>query len=91
MANLIQKYYVYKDIAKIPPEIENLQNYHHEPIDLIDKIQKISTEDKTHLSLYQNIYETLNSVRDLHLDIKLNTIEKNINIASYMFLSLVNY
>ena len=87
-ANLLKKFYIYQDISKIPPEIKNLPNYHHEPLDLIDKLKKISTEDNTHLGLYQNIHEVLSSVRDLHLNIKLNIIEQNINIASYTFFSL---
>ena len=88
IANLLKKFYIYQDISKIPPEIKNLPNYHHEPLDLIDKLKKISTEDNTHLGLYQNIHEVLSSVRDLHLNIKLNIIEQNINIASYTFFSL---
>ena len=41
IANLLKKFYIYQDISKIPPEIKNLPNYHHEPLDLIDKLKKI--------------------------------------------------
>ena len=58
IANLIQKYYVYKDIAKIPPEIEYLPNYHHEPIDLIDKLKRFRLKIKLIL-VYIKIYMKL--------------------------------
>ena len=38
ISSIIDKYYIYKDIAKKPPEIPNLKNYHHEAIDMIKLI-----------------------------------------------------
>ena len=85
ITGILQKFYIYKDIAKIPPEIENIKNYHHNPIDLIDNLNKFSTKNKTHLSLYQNINQILSSVRDNHLNIELNIIDNKINISSFHF------
>ena len=85
ITRILQKFYIYKDIAKIPPEIENIKNYHHKPIDLIESLNKISAKNKTYLSLYQNINQILSSVRDKHLDIQLNIIDNKINISSCLF------
>ena len=75
MSLLLDKYYVYKDIAKKPPEVENLTDYHHKPIDMIASLKAISTKNQTYLSLYQDIFKVLKSVRDNHLSIRLNKIE----------------
>ena len=91
ITEILKKFYIYKDIAKIPPEIENLKNYHHEPIDLIDNLNKISTKYNTHLSLYQNIHKALYSVRDNHLNIRLSKIENNFDISNFFFVLLLNY
>ena len=60
ISSILQKFYIYKDIAKKPPQIKNLENYHHKPIDLINSLSKISIKNRTHLSLYQDINEILN-------------------------------
>ena len=59
ISSIIDKYYIYKDIAKKPPEIPNLKNYHHEAIDMIKAIDEISTENQTYLSFYQSVHYVL--------------------------------
>ena len=87
ISSILQKFYIYKDIAKKPPQIKNLENYHHKPIDLIKSLSKISRKNRTYLGLYQDIHEILNTVRDGHLNILLNKIEDKVNLALTGFCS----
>ena len=87
ISSLLQKFYIYKDIAKIPPKIDNLENYHHKPIDLLADINNITRKNQTHLSFYQDIYEVLNSVRDGHLGIRINKIGSSLDLASVQYCS----
>jgi len=87
ISSILQKFYIYKDIAKKPPKIKNLENYHHKPIDIINSLNKISRKNRTYLGLYQDIHEILNSVRDGHLNIHLTKIENKYNIAQLVFCS----
>ena len=79
ITNILDKFYIYKDISKNPPEIKNLKNYHHNPIDIINSFKNISTKNKTYLSLYQEIRKILTSVRDGHLNIKMSNIENKVD------------
>ena len=81
ISSIIDKYYIYKDIAKKPPEIPNLNNYHHEAIDMIKAIDEISTENQTYLSFYQSVHYVLTSVRDGHLGIRMRKIG-NMDLSS---------
>ena len=85
ISSYLKKFYIYKDIAKKPPKIENLSNYHHKAIDMIDSMKKISTKNKTYLSLFQDINNILRAVRDDHLDIVLTNVEDKINLPSTSF------
>ena len=85
ISSYLKKFYIYKDIAKKPPKIENLENYHHKPIDMLDSLNKISIKNKTHLGLFQDINNILRAVRDEHLDIILTNIEDKINLPSTSF------
>ena len=81
ISSILDKFYVYKDIAKKPPKFKGFENYHHEPIDLISAINNIKTKNQTYFNLYQDIHRVLNSVRDGHLNIQLKTLEDNIDIS----------
>ena len=87
ISSLLQKFYIYKDIAKIPPKIDNFENYHHKPIDLLADVNNIARKNQTHLSLYQDIFKVLNSVRDGHLGIRLNKIGNTFDLASAEYCS----
>lgn len=82
ISSILDKFYIYKDIAKKPPIFEGIEDYHHKPIDLINAINNIKTKNQTYLNLYQDIYGVLNSVRDAHLNIQLKTLENNIDISN---------
>ena len=85
ISSYLNNFYIYKDIAKKPPKIENLENYHHKPIDLVDSLSKISTKNKTYLSLFQEINKVLKTVRDDHLNILLNNIEDKLKLPTTSF------
>ena len=87
ITSLIQKYYIYKDIAKKPPEIDNLKDYHHKPIDMIESLKSIPTKNRTHLSLFQDIHSILTSVRDGHLGIRLGKIENLLDLSASQYCS----
>ena len=61
--------YVFSDIAKDPPEIDGIPNYHHEKIDFQQRLSSISTKNRKFYEFYQEIELILGSVRDGHLNI----------------------
>ena len=81
ISSIINKYYVFRDIAKKPPEIENLPNYHHPPFDMIKDLNNINTENQTYLSFFQQIDKILNFVRDGHLQIIMVSIQNKIDLS----------
>ena len=87
ISSILNKFYIYKDLAKIPPQIENLENYHHEPLDLLGNINNISTKNRTYFSLYQDIHQVLSSVRDMHLGIRMNKVENLVDVSLCGFCS----
>ena len=85
ISSYLQKFYIYKDIAKKPPKVENLENYHHNPIDLVNSLNNINIKNKTYIGLFQEINKILRAVRDDHLDIVLTNIEDKLNLPSVSF------
>ena len=61
--------YVFPDIAKNPPEFENIPNYHHEKIDFQKRLSSVSTKNRKFYEFYQEIELILGTVRDGHLNI----------------------
>ena len=61
--------YVFSDIAKKPPTIPGIPNYHHRKIDLKKELGKIQTSNRKFYDFYQNIQEVLHTVKDLHFNI----------------------
>ena len=82
ISEIFRKYYIYKDIAKKPPTFDNLKNYHHEPIDIVESLNGISGKNKTYLNLYQDITQTIYSLRDWHVKVLLSIVDKNYGITS---------
>ena len=85
ISSILNKFYIYKDIAKKPPQIENLDNYHHKPIDLLGDLNSISTKNRTYFSLYQDIKQVLGSIRDDHLSIRIKDVEnfKDVSLCGF--------
>jgi hypothetical protein len=61
--------YVYTDIAKNPPEIDGIPNYHHRKIDLKAEIEKMKTTNRFFYEFYQELFSILTTVKDLHFKI----------------------
>ena len=75
--------YVYSDIAKNPPIIENEPNYHHKPINFQEELDKISIHNRKFYEFYQEIQKILTSTRDLHFSIVAHKTPKGIPFAYY--------
>jgi hypothetical protein len=61
--------YVFSDIAKSPPEIDGISDYHHEKIDFQQRFSSVSTKNRKFYEFYQEIELILATVRDGHLNI----------------------
>ena len=62
--------YVYTDIAKNPPKnIKGYPKYHHEKINIEERLAKIKTTNRYFYEFYQDIEKILGTVKDLHLNI----------------------
>ena len=61
--------YVFSDIAKNPPEIEGIPNYHHEKIDFQKRLSSVSTKNRKFYEFYQELQLIFGTVRDGHLNI----------------------
>ena len=75
--------YVFTDIAKNPPNISGYSNYHHKPVDIKEKLDKVSKVNRTFYEFYQEIQKIICSTRDLHLMIKAHETPKGIKFATY--------
>ena len=61
--------YAYIEIAQNPPQPENISDYNHKPIDLIDSLEKINRTNLKFYDFYGQMREILGTVRDLHFRI----------------------
>ena len=78
IASIMDKYYIYTDIAKNPPQPKGLEDYSHPPIDLIQALNNINTKNRIFYEFYQEIREILGTLRDLHLSIYCTNTPKGI-------------
>ena len=76
--------YVFLDIAKSPPKIEGLENY-HTPYDLIVELDKINTNEIDFYTFYEKIISATSSkTKDGH--IKVNFLNKEISLYNAFFI-----
>ena len=75
--------YVYTDIAKNPPKINGDPNYHHEKINIKERLSKIITKNRYFYEFYQEIELILSSVRDGHLNVFATKTPKGVSIDQY--------
>ena len=61
--------YAYIEIAQNPPQPENISDYNHKPIDLIESLNKIERKNVKFYDFYRKLREILGTVRDLHFRI----------------------
>ena len=83
--------YIYTDIAKNPPKINDISNYHHRPIDLISEIEKMETVNRTFYEFYQELKTILLTVRDYHFDIYSFETPNKIKFGQYMAVLPFNF
>ena len=76
--------YVYTDIAKNPPVINGISNYHHRPIDLIAEIENMKTINRTFYEFYQELQSILLAVRDNHFNIYSIETPNKIQFGQYL-------
>ena len=75
--------YVFLDIAKSPPKIEEIENY-HTPYDLINEFDKINTDETDFYTFYGNITSaTCGKTKDGHIAI--DFINKEISLYNAFF------
>ena len=75
--------YVYSDIAKNPPQIERHPNYHHDKINIKERLNNIKTTNRKYYEFYQEIQLIIASVKDLHLSILASKTEKKLELNKY--------
>ena len=75
--------YVYSDIAKNPPIIEEAPNYHHKAINLKDELDKVSKVNRKFYEFYQEIQKILTSTKDLHFNILAHNTPKGLKFSQY--------
>ena len=61
--------YVYIEIAQNPPQPQNISEYNHNPIDLIESLNNIPRSNIKFYDFYREMREILGTVRDLHFRI----------------------
>jgi len=77
--------YVFLDIAKSPPKIEEIENY-HTPYDLFAELNKINTNETDFYNFYQQIISaTMSKTKDGHIAISYNNNKKQLYNAFFVF------
>ena len=66
------QFYVYSDIAKNPPEIKGISNYHHEKINFDKELDGVSVTNRKFYEFYQELQMILGKVKDGHLNVVAN-------------------
>lgn len=72
--------YVYTDIAKNPPEIDGIPNYHHRKIDLKAEIKRMKTANRFFYEFYQELFSILATVKDLHFKYIVMKLQKKFHL-----------
>lgn len=82
---LIEMYdlYIYTDIAKNPPTIDNIDNYHHRKIDIKNELSSIKTDNRYFYEFYQEVITIITTLKDYHLNIYANRSPKGIPFDQY--------
>ena len=86
-------YYVYTDIAQVPPEIDGLLNYHHEKINLKEELEKIgNTNYDKYYEFYQDVQKVLTATRDLHFSVIAQNFPNNKSYNNkILFMNIITF
>ena len=83
--------YVFTDIAKNPPNIKGIENYHHEKIDIKKELGKIKTDNRYFYEFYQEVMKILTATKDIHLTLYSYKTPNGIPFTQYQVLLPFNY
>ena len=75
--------YIFTDIAKNPPIIKDIDNYHHRKIDIKKELSNIKTNNRYFYEFYQEVMAIISTLRDYHLNIHANRTPKGIPFNKY--------
>ena len=83
--NLIEMYdlYIFTDIAKNPPNIEGIPNYHHRKIDIQKELSEVKTEGRFFYEFYQEVMSIIKTLKDFHLTLYARYTPEGIPIIQY--------
>ena len=84
--------YAFYEIAKNPPQPENVENYHN-IVDIKKELEEIKIENKSYYEFWKDINKVLSKLRDAHLVIDFLDIYKithNFEVLMPIRLELVN-
>ena len=82
--NEIFDLYIFTDIAKNPPNIEGIPNYHHRKIDVQKELAEVKTEGRFFYEFYQEIMTIITTFKDLHLELYVKSTPKGIPFFRYV-------
>ena len=75
--------YIFTDIAKNPPTIKNIDNYHHRKIDIKKELSSIKTDNRYFYEFYQEVMTIITTVKDYHLKVYASRTPKGIPFVQY--------
>ena len=83
--------YIYTDIAKNPPIIEGIENYHHRKIDIKKELKEVKTENRYFYEFQQEIMTIIATLKDLHLTLFASKSPKGIPFSQYIVALPLNF
>ena len=83
--------YIFTDIAKNPPKIEDHENYHHRKIDIKKELLNIKTENRYFYEFYQEVKSIIATLKDLHLTLYAYETPKEFPFAQYQIALPFNF
>ena len=75
--------YIFTDIAKNPPNVEGIENYHHKKIDIKRELSNVKTENRYFYEFYQEVMTIISTLKDLHLSLYAEYTPKKIPFIQY--------
>ena len=75
--------YIFTDIAKNPPNVEGIENYHHKKIDIKRELTNVKTENRYFYEFYQEVMTIISTLKDLHLSLYAEYTPKKIPFIQY--------
>ena len=87
---ILNKVYVYNEVAKNPPQPEFDKNY-YQRINIQEQLRKINTKNTNVYNFYRDIKLILSSLGDYHLNFGINNILGNIRFLEPISLRIEEY